>query len=80
MTAICIFCLRQPGDQPWCPDNPGHGCTYGCGHEYPTIEKPATPPKRVDVNRCTKCDLHRKNPLSQSNGCAHDYGKTKTPP
>jgi len=73
---ICIFCMKHESDTtPWCPDNPGEGCTYGCGHEYPPgeAEKPKQPPKKPDKNRCVKCDLHRKNPAAATNGCTHEF-------
>jgi len=85
---FCIFCLRTEGDRtPWCPDNPGDGCTYGHGHEFPCAvcggllckvhvpgqeDKPKQP-RKIDKNRCLKCDLNIKNPLSPTNGCAHEY-------
>ena len=72
---LCIYCLRHDSDKrPWCPDNPGNGCTYGLGHEYPEAEKPKQQtPKKVDKQLCTKCGLHVRNPASATNGCAHEY-------
>lgn len=71
---ICIHCLKHRGDlSPWCKDNPGQGCTYGLGHEYPAPEKPKPQSKKVDKNICTKCGLHRKNPSSTASDCAHEY-------
>jgi hypothetical protein len=72
---ICIFCLKSPSDPtPWCRDNPGAGCTYGLGHEYPVaeIEKPKFE-KKPDKKLCVKCGLHLKNPASATNGCSHEY-------
>ena len=76
--SVCIFCLKHPSDtSPWCAGNPGEGCQYGMHHEYPDGEyakaKPKQQPKKPDSKLCTKCGLHPKNPLSQSNGCSHDY-------
>jgi hypothetical protein len=71
--AICIFCLRQLGSPPWCPDNPGKGCTYGCDHEFPLPPKETKPPVKKDTKLCTRCGLHPRNPLSLTNGCAHLY-------
>jgi hypothetical protein len=85
---FCIFCLRAEGAVPWCASNPGDGCTYGCAHEFPCalcghllckahdpdrLDKPKQPPRKIDQNRCIKCDLHIKNPLAATNGCAHEY-------
>lgn len=75
MTDLCIFCMRPDGCPPYCTDNPGKGCTYGLGHEFPDGEetKPKQQPKKIDKNVCTKCGLHARNPASVTNGCAHDY-------
>ncbi len=73
---LCIYCFKHQGDKtPWCPDNPGNGCTYGLGHEYPVTEaeKPKQPPRKTDKNLCAKCGLHIKNPASASSDCAHEY-------
>jgi hypothetical protein len=74
--ALCLYCLKSEGDQsPWCPNNPGAGCQYGLGHEYPPSEdtKPKQPVRKVDKQLCTKCGLHIRNPASATNGCAHEY-------
>jgi hypothetical protein len=75
--SLCIFCFRYPDDpRPWCPDNPGFGCTYGFHHERVTVEVPKPKqPKTSSKFLCTKCGLHPKNPLSASNGCQHTYGE-----
>jgi ribosomal protein L40E len=73
---FCIHCLRHASDtRPWCPDNPGSGCTYGLGHEYPLTEeaKPKQPPRKQDKQLCMKCGLHVRNPTSAQNGCTHEY-------
>jgi hypothetical protein len=73
---VCIFCFKSPSNPtPWCPTNPGNGCTYGLGHEYPLneSEKPKQPPKKPDKQLCLKCGLHAKNPASATNGCSHEY-------
>jgi len=73
---LCIYCLRSESNKtPWCPDNPGKGCTYGLGCEYPITEadKPKQPAPKIDKNVCTKCRLHTRNPVSATNGCAHEY-------
>lgn len=75
-TRLCIFCLRVEGDPtPWVAANPGEGCQYGLHHEYePGAEaKPKQPPRKVDKNICTKCNLHAKNPASTASDCAHEY-------
>lgn len=75
---ICLFCFRSPGAAPWCPDNPGEGCTYGLRHEYATpraaaiLAEPAAL-KRVHPQLCKRCGLHPKNPKSATNGCEHLY-------
>jgi hypothetical protein len=76
--SLCIHCLKHEGNKtPWCPDNPGHGCTYGLGHEYASSKTSETAkPKQIakrDKQLCTKCGLHAKNPASASSGCAHEY-------
>lgn len=72
---ICIFCVRHNSStEPWCPSNPGRGCTYGYGHEYPLDEKPKPSVAKTDTSLCTQCGLHPKNPKSSTNGCAHAYG------
>jgi hypothetical protein len=74
---ICIFCVRhQSCTVPWCPDNPGRGCTYGYGHEYPLPQQKTkqTVAKKLDAKLCTPCGLHPKNPKSDMNGCTHVYG------
>lgn len=72
---LCIHCLKHESNKtPWCPENPGHGCTYGFAHEYPSSE--SAKPKQIakkDTKLCTKCGLHAKNPASVSSGCAHEY-------
>lgn len=74
MIGLCIFCFKFADDPaPWVAGNPGHGCTYGLGHEYPKTEKPTQPARKVDRQLCTKCGLHPKNPASSTNGCAHEY-------
>jgi hypothetical protein len=77
---ICIFCFQGPDNpKPFCPDNPGEGCTYGSHHEYPgsIFSKMKPPPKviakKVDKQICVKCLLHRKHPTSATNGCEHEY-------
>lgn len=74
MSDLCLFCLKSPGDStPWCKEAPGKGCTYGLDHEreQPPVQKQQE--KKADKNRCTKCGLHPKNPVSVTNGCAHEY-------
>lgn len=75
MIRLCIHCLKHEGDpRPWVVANPGNGCTYGLGHEFPEVEKPKPPPaKKADKQLCLKCGLHPKNPASATNGCAHGY-------
>ncbi len=74
----CIFCFKAPSNTtPFCPVNPGHGCTYGMHHEFPEgaeakAEKPK-PTKKIDKQVCTKCGLHARNPVSATNGCPHEY-------
>lgn len=78
---ICTFCLKDPNDStPWCKDNPGEGCSYGLRHEFegsefdPKIKKPTKQSvKKADKQVCVKCNVHARNPMSQSNGCAHEY-------
>lgn len=71
---LCTFCLQlDTQTTPWCPSNPGAGCTYGLGHEYPTEPVVAKAPAKRDTKRCIKCDQHPKNPASATNGCEHEY-------
>jgi hypothetical protein len=73
---VCTFCLRHESRlEPFCPENPGHGCTYGLHHEYPIDpnEKPKAAGKKPDKSICTKCSLHMRNPASATNGCVHEY-------
>jgi hypothetical protein len=74
---ICTFCLKSPNDPtPWCKDNPGHGCTYGLHHEFPEEAekaKPVQPKKDPKKALCTKCGLHPKNPVFNTNGCEHEF-------
>jgi len=79
---ICIFCLRHESDpRPWCPENPGLGCTYALAHEYEPGEeaKPKQPERRLDKELCVRCGLHPKNPASATNGCAHEYPSEASP-
>lgn len=79
--SICTFCFQGSNNpKPWCSENPGEGCTYGMHHEFPGSEfapakqkerKPQV--KKVDKQVCTKCQVHAKNPTSQTNGCEHEY-------
>lgn len=65
---ICILCFDHPP--------PGLSCLYDMHHEYDEPEatkKLPQPPKALDLNKCLKCGLHRKNPSSQTNGCEHQY-------
>jgi hypothetical protein len=74
--SLCVFCGRDESDtRPWCPDNPGKGCTYGLGHDYGLGEgvKPKQAEKKVDKQLCAKCGLHVRNPASATNGCVHEY-------
>ena len=76
--STCVFCFRAEGDlAPFCPENPGKGCTYGLAHEYPGAGvAPALPvPKRRDAKLCVLCGLHPRNPASATNGCAHSYAR-----
>ncbi len=72
---LCTFCGRDESNRtPWCVSNPGAGCTYGLGHEFPPREaatKKQTP--KVDKWLCVKCGLHVRNPASGTNGCVHEY-------
>ena len=73
---ICIFCFRSAGAaRPWCSENPGNGCTYGLGHEFPPgpADKPKATPRKVDRQLCTLCGVHAKNPASEASTCAHEY-------
>jgi hypothetical protein len=72
---LCIFCLQlDTQSTPWCPSNPGKGCTYGLGHEYVGDDVVASPPSpKVDKKLCTKCGRHPKNPAASTNGCEHEY-------
>jgi len=77
-TNLCIFCLKYSDDlTPWCAGNPGHGCQYGYYHDYyygDTVVAPIHKQvKKVDKQVCTKCLVHIKNPISNSNGCTHEY-------
>jgi len=72
----CIFCLQYQGiAQPFCKDNPGKGCTYGFHHSFdePTVAPIQKQTKKVDKQVCLKCNMHIKNPNSNTNGCAHVY-------
>lgn len=63
--SVCIFCLAHSSrNAAW--------CSYGMKHEYPEPEKPKQVAK-VDLNLCTKCGLHVKNPASKASACAHEY-------
>jgi len=80
MTAanLCIFCFKSPNDlSPWCVGNPGWNCQYGMHHEFIVDEvRPlnnARQGKKIDKQVCTKCNMHIKNPISNSNGCTHEY-------
>lgn len=77
---ICVFCFQgSTNPKPWCPDNPGEGCTYGMHHEFPGSEfapkkqKALQPVKKADKQVCTKCGVHAKNPASQTSECSHEY-------
>lgn len=69
--AICIFCFGRPP--------PGLQCTYDLHHEYLEeiqAEQKKTQQKQVakaDLNKCLKCGMHRKNPLSLTSNCEHQY-------
>jgi hypothetical protein len=76
---VCIFGLRHASDpRPYCPANPGRGCTYGLGHEYPApagvvAAEVVTKSKARDKKLCITCGLHPANPAAATNGCAHTY-------
>jgi hypothetical protein len=75
----CIFCFgAEPIVAPVCEGNPGLGCTYGLGHEFPATAPIAKAPTR-DPKRalCLTCGLHPKNPASSINGCAHRYSEAE---
>jgi hypothetical protein len=61
---VCLFCLTH--------SSRNLSCNYGLAHEYSKLEKPKQIAKK-DLARCVKCDLHLRNPLSQTNGCPHEY-------
>lgn len=76
--AICIHCHRGPDAPPWCVGNPGKGCTYGYGHEFPEAPKvQAATAKRVDTKLCRQCGLHPKNPAAFA-GCVPLDGSSST--
>lgn len=73
---LCTFCNKVPENTtPWCVDNPGKGCTYGLGHEYPEelVVTKKVLVKKPDRQLCIKCELHPRNPASDVNGCEHEY-------
>jgi hypothetical protein len=74
---ICIFCLRHDSrTEPFCPDNPGRGCTYGfaCERVESKEEKAVKQPaKKIDKQVCLVCGTHSRNPTSLTNGCTHQY-------
>ena len=76
MSQVCIYCLRDESRvEPFCPTNPGKGCTYGGPHEYPLVVDTLKVPvmKKLDKKLCTKCGVHQKNPLAVTNGCSHEF-------
>jgi hypothetical protein len=71
---FCIFCLEpKSSPRPWVPSNPGLGCTYGLGHEYPAEETKPAQVHKPDKKLCLKCGLHPRNPKAAANGCEHEY-------
>jgi hypothetical protein len=66
---VCVFCRchRQ--------DVAGQPCaSFQAAHEFRAA--PPAPPvqtKRLDLNLCTKCKLHKKNPASATSDCQHTY-------
>jgi hypothetical protein len=72
---ICVFCFQGANPKPFCPDNPGEGCSYGLRHDYDSVEpkEKLKPVAKVDKQRCLLCDLHRRNPASATSECKHTY-------
>ena len=75
---VCIFCYKHESrTDPYCPTNPGFGCTYGMHHDYGQGDavkvKQQAQGKKPDKQLCTKCGLHAKNPAGATNGCEHTY-------
>ena len=66
--STCIFCHKSM------PSRSAEDCTYGLGHEWEDVIKPKQVAK-PDLARCSKCGVHPKNPLSATNGCAHEYAQ-----
>jgi hypothetical protein len=64
---ICIVCLTHR-------ENATPYCLYGIDHhEYIGPNKPVQPPKKRDINRCLKCDLHKRNPNYGISDCEHRH-------
>lgn len=68
----CIFCFEHRS-------TPTKTCSYGCPHEFWPEPLPKQTKKR-DVQRCTQCGLHPKNPASSTNGCDHLYSNEDKAP
>lgn len=69
----CIFCFsNRKSAKPT--------CSYGMHHEFfgdkVGEEKPVQQvKKKLDYNKCIKCNLHKMNPASKTSDCIHEYLK-----
>lgn len=65
---MCIFCREHRRDVE------GKPCaSYLASHEFRSAPPAPTQSKRLDLNLCTKCKLHKKNPASATSDCKHTY-------
>jgi hypothetical protein len=65
---VCLFCRCHRNDVE------GKPCASFAGsHEFRGAPPAPVQTRRLDLNRCTKCDLHKKNPASASSDCQHTY-------
>ena len=65
---VCLFCREQRADVE------GKPCaSFQGSHEFRGAPPAPVQSKRLDLNLCTKCKLHKKNPASATSDCEHLY-------
>jgi hypothetical protein len=70
----CVFCFKHANTL---AVSQSHTCSYGARHEFPEqplkVVESIGKPSKVDTQICIACRVHKRNPVSKTNGCEHIY-------